>query len=133
MSHDRTLDHFGTEDTTTAVLASDIGRYPTGMSLQDVLADMVGRITNLEHGCATGQVFTANAFIAQYLIADAVVKKTQVLDPFDVPFGFFANASIGVGTFTFTLTSDTVIRSVASSGTQAFVADAVLIDDVVCE
>jgi len=130
MAHDRTLDHYGTEDTTTAVLSADIGRYPAGTSLQDVLADMVARIESLELGCATHQYVTANAFIANYLTANAVFKKTQ--DGGGSPFQFIADASIGTGTFSFAFTANAVLRSITSSGTQTITADGFLIDDVVC-
>lgn len=131
MAHDRTLDHFGTEDTTTAVLEDDIGRYPAGMSLQEVLADIVARIENLELGCSTTTHFTANALVAWYVTANAVIKTTQTGG--GSPFQVTADASIGTGTFTFSLSANAVLQAIASSGTQEFTADAVFIDDVVCE
>lgn len=93
--HDRTAFHVGTEDTETTVLAEDIGRYPAGMSLQDVLEDMAARLSfTEENGCdvkvfaltadaqiISGQTasFTADATIfdpARALVLDAVIAAT---------------------------------------------------------
>lgn len=93
--HDRTGFHVGTEDTETTVLAEDIGRYPAGMSLQDVLEDMAARLSFTEaNGCdvkvlaltADAQIvsspaasFTADAIIfdpAKALTLDAVIFAT---------------------------------------------------------
>ena len=94
--HDRTLDHYGTEDTTTTVLSAQIGRYPAGMVLQDVLEDMAARLTYIEEiDCGThiyaltgdsivlvvgSTSLTADAYIrdpAQECTADAVIYKNQ--------------------------------------------------------
>lgn len=76
-THDRTLAHYGTEDTSTAILADDIGRYPAGMGLQDVLEDMARRLTFIEEtGCDTLLYsFTAQASIVTPLAfsADAII------------------------------------------------------------
>jgi hypothetical protein len=97
LAHDRSLDHYGTEDTNTAVLAADIGRYPAGMTVQAVLEDFVARLAFIESvGCdtrlfafteravirtAAAPSFTANAVIrdpSQEVTLDAVIKKAQL-------------------------------------------------------
>ena len=97
MSHDRTLDHHGTEDTTTSVLSAAIGRYPAGTTVQEVLADMIGRLTRLETYTIGGHYFTANAvLIGEAFSADAIIKNTRsillVLDAYIHGWMFTANA-----------------------------------------
>ena len=45
--HHRTHDHFGVELDTYVELASDIGLYPAGMAVHDVLVSLWGRITGV--------------------------------------------------------------------------------------
>lgn len=108
MPHDRTLDHYGVEDTTTAVLSAPIGRYPQYTTVQDVLLDMDRRLTFIEGaGCGTiVRSFTMDAYILRIntLTADAYIHQGQVGS-------FTANASLHA----------TVSRS--------FTANAYLIDD----
>lgn len=127
MAHDRTLDHYGTEDTTTTTLSATIGRYAAGTSLQDVLADMIGRVTRLETIDCFGNSFTANAVIARYLVANAVIKKTQ--SPGGLGFSLYADAYLANQ---FSFTADAVKQAVQHE-TFSYTADAVFIDDVECE
>jgi hypothetical protein len=68
MTHDRTLFHYGVEDTTTAVLASPVGQYPTGTDVQTVLEGFAARLTFIE-----GNPFTT----VTGFTADSVIKKAQ--------------------------------------------------------
>lgn len=68
MAHDRTADHYGVEDTTTAVLAADIGRYAAGLTVQDVLTDLVARLEQVEQA-GSGTLFFA-------VVARSIVQKT---------------------------------------------------------
>lgn len=63
MAHDRELDHYGVEDTTTTILQDDVGRYLAGTDLQTVLEDLNARLTFIEaFGCDVSvHSFTANA------------------------------------------------------------------------
>lgn len=77
MRHHRTHDHFGTEDDTTVVLSSAIGKYAAGTTVAAVLADMFARVSSLEGGTHRVFSFTASAFIQPTFRANAVLKKTQ--------------------------------------------------------
>jgi hypothetical protein len=81
MAHDRTLDHFGVEDTTTAVLSAPIGRYPQYAVLQDVLVDLDSRLTFIEANPDSVVLsFTADAYILRIntLTANAYIHQGQV-------------------------------------------------------
>lgn len=108
MAHDRTLDHYGTEDTTTTVLATQIGQYPAGTTLHDVLVSMVARLDFIESVGDTTRV--------GYLLADAIILKTisstLTADAFLVGF---------IGSFT----ADAFIQP-------SFTADAFIVADPTC-
>jgi hypothetical protein len=126
MSHDRTLDHFGTEDTTTSVLSAAIGQYPAGTDLQTVLEGMIGRLVRLETMNIEGSTFTANAYIARYLTADAVLKKNMTSV---ATFYFVASAQISNTTFSFTANA---VKAAVAHPSTSFTADAFFIDMIDC-
>lgn len=65
--HDRTYDHRETEDCSTVVLSTDIGRYTAGSSLCDVLEDMALRMLQVEANYNHGFfVLGLDAFLAPY-------------------------------------------------------------------
>lgn len=76
LQHDRTIDHSGTEDTTTVTISSVIGPHPVGTTLQVVLADFATRIVALETGARRFGTFRFDAFIQPYFKFNAVLKKT---------------------------------------------------------
>jgi hypothetical protein len=129
MAHDRTLDHYGTEDTTTAVLSDAIGRYPAGTSLQDVLADMVSRLIQLENDPQLF-TFTADAQLKGYWFsADAWFFKTLGNAPGEY-LDFRADAEIG-GTHYGAFTASAIKGTTSgASATGSFTASSLLINHV---
>lgn len=106
MAHDRTLDHYGTEDDTTMVLGSTIGPYPEGMVLHDVLVDLARRIAFIEAtGCGT-LIFP--------FTADAWIRKDYTF-----------TADCVISSFAGSFTTDSWIQP-------AFTADAIIIENVEC-
>lgn len=114
MAHDRTLDHYGTEDTTTAVLSAAIGQYPAGTSLQTVLEGMLARIATLE----------AVPITWHSVLSNAVVKKTTSSS-------FTANAISSAVTRTPTFIAYAYMQSVQTA-TPTLTANATIIDLVEC-
>lgn len=109
LRHDRTLDHNGTQDTTTVVLSSAIGPYPTGTTVQVVLVDFAARLLALESANHVFDDFTVDAFILPHFWINAVVKRT-------VSGSFTADAVITlVGPHSFTV--DAAIFRVSSATT----------------
>ena len=106
--HDRTLDHYGTEDTTTTVLASAIGQYPTGEPLHDVLASLVARLDFIELNGDDTRV--------GYILANAIIQK--------VPEASFTADAFIVG-FIGSFTADAFIQL-------SFTADAYIVADPTC-
>lgn len=80
LQHDRTLDHYGTEDSLTTTLAADIGRYAAGSTVQSVLEDFVARLAFVESAGCDIRIFaiTANAAInkpgAPTFTVDAIIR-----------------------------------------------------------
>lgn len=94
--HDRDYDHRETEDCSTVVLSTDIGRYEAGTPLCEVLADLVARYDQIQSDYAHGFfVFGLNAFIAPY-------------DPAGILSGVFGLEAVlrGAGTGTFGLDAE---------------------------
>ena len=85
--HDRTYDHRETEDCSVVLLSTDIGRYPEGTPLCDVLFDLFARWQQVQADYAHGFfVFGLDALIAPYdpagalmgvLGLDAVIQDEQ--------------------------------------------------------
>ena len=73
MAHDRQLDHYGVEDTTTTILQTDIGRYPAGIDLQTVLEDLHARLTFIE---GFGDVTAVFSFSADAIKFKAGLTRT---------------------------------------------------------
>lgn len=89
MTHDRTIFHYGVEDTTTAVLSSPIGQYPTGTDVQTVLEGFSQRLTFIEgNPFTTIHTFTADSVIratqSRSLTADAYILFSRVSTSFTV-------------------------------------------------
>lgn len=72
--HDRTYDHRDTEDCSVVVLSTDIGRYPAGTPLCEVLFDLFARWEQVQSDYGHGFfVFGFNALIAPYDPAGALM------------------------------------------------------------
>lgn len=110
--HDRTLDHYGVEDTLTLELAEPIGRYPAGMIVQDVLEDFVARLTFIEAvGCDTRLFAFTDDAIVRVIQAPSFTADAMIRDPSKE------------------LTLDALIYRVQST---TLTANAVIIEDVIC-
>lgn len=111
MAHDRTADHYGTEPASTAVLAAPVGRYPAGMDVHTVLADIIDRLRLVEQTPPSRLIFsfTADSVVrgtpATSFVADAVVVSAVA--------SFTADAVIGT---TFSITANAVIVSDPDEG-----------------
>jgi hypothetical protein len=73
--HHRTRDHTGTQPATAVVLASDIGSYPAGMTVEAVLAAMITRIAALEGGAIATKSFSLAAFVQPYFRLSAIIAE----------------------------------------------------------
>ena len=108
--HDRTLDHTGVEDATTVVLASAIGQYPAGTTVQAVLASMVARFTAIESSNHHYAYATLDAFILPHFWLNAVKKRT-------ISSSYVLDAVVSRAQ-TFTLNA--ALRTATSGGTRTF-------------
>lgn len=107
MAHDRTLDHYGVETDTTAVLSAPIGRYPIYTTVHDVLVDLDARLTFIEANPAT---------VVRSFTMDAYVLRINT---------FAADSYIHVGGYS----SFTADASLHATVTRSFTANAYLIDN----
>lgn len=84
LRHHRVRDHFGPEDAKYVVLLENVGKYPAGLPVHYVIADLVARLDQLEDTNRHWGRFTGDAFLAAngtygygYWSVDAIAKETQ--------------------------------------------------------
>lgn len=102
-SHDRTYDHTDTESEDTVILSEDVGPYPAGTNLHDVLIGMAARLRGVEDSYVHGFTrFSLDALVVPYTTGTISV---------DTRLAFAALNAIFVDASTWTADLDAVIAA----------------------
>jgi hypothetical protein len=59
-THDRNLDHHGTDPTSNSILAVALEKYAVGTSLDLVIQDLAGRVTAIEDVLGIKRIFLSS-------------------------------------------------------------------------
>lgn len=73
--HDRTLNHSGTQNDLVIALDQPIDRYTAGLTLHEVLADLLARASALTPADRVAPRFGASAFVQPYFSLEAIVAS----------------------------------------------------------